>query len=538
VVEGRDLLIQGDSADAAVVATVTAAAPSCDLLFLDGGDDYERARADWEAYAPLVRPGGVVAIVDASQAYPVQRRLFDVDRFVFDLERDWLRPRGVRSTRLGGAHAIHYYMQTAATAARAALPWPAGFVPTQRPRRDGEFCGFTIHAWNGSFLAVPGDVPELQPRAVLRNEHAVVIKADTRPRVAALVEAFVAVEPRLATARQLLRQERRAEAAAIAAQVTAEFPGLRAALIPSLEAAPHGKAMLLVLGTLALLGDRPREGAGLLRRALEQDMLDRDLLVTVAAACLQVLQDADAARALLATARQRVRHKKIAMACHEHLSGNVLWNYPQLLQDVRGVIQVGAHTGEEVAAFSLLEIGHQVYIEPQPQAFAELQQRCRQQGSGDIRQFDCAVGEAAGERELLLGERTEHASFLRTHALARLPAASVQSRRIQVPVQTLDQLVATGGIDPAHYNLLLVDTEGTELEVLRSARALLRHIDIVCVAVFTEPVYDGAPLPQQIQTFLREVNDDGFALRAFETGPDPARGDAVWKRINVRRQDR
>ena len=35
-----------------------------DLLHIDGGHEEERARSDWERYAPLVRPGGIVAIHD------------------------------------------------------------------------------------------------------------------------------------------------------------------------------------------------------------------------------------------------------------------------------------------------------------------------------------------------------------------------------------------------------------------------------------------------------------------------------------------
>jgi hypothetical protein len=62
---------------------------------------------------------------------------------------------------------------------------------------------------------------------------------------------------------------------------------------------------------------------------------------------------------------------------------------------------------------------------------------------------------AAGERpvrrrESAPGPRaTERASFLRTHALARVEADDGQAPRIGVPVTTLDALVAEGQDRPA-----------------------------------------------------------------------------------------
>lgn len=530
-----DVLVTGDSHAALVQRQVAAAANGCDLLLLDGDDSYAGMRADFEAYAPLVRVGGLVAIGDRSQAFPDDHRPYDVDRFVHDLQRDWLLPRGVRARRLGGAHAIHCYLQTAATAGAVALPWPQG-RGTVVPAPDlGQHAGCSVHELGGRCFAVAPPVPELRRRAILRNEPQLLLTAATRSDVAALAEAFAAAQPVLQQALALLPLGQPGAARQLVADLERDFPGLRAALLPSLEAAPHNRELLLAVGTLSLLGGRPREGAALLRRALEQAWLDKNLLLALARACTDVLGDEAAARELLDAARRQVRKRQVAAICHERLSGNVLWHYPQLLADVRGVLQVGAHTGEEVEAFQLLGIEHQAYLEPQPQAFAALQARCRELGVRSPVLLPFAAGSTCGERDLRCAFRSERASFLATHELARLPADERQLTTHRVPVRTLDSLVDDGTIDPQRCDLLLVDTEGSELEVLQGARQLLAHVDLVCVAVCLEPIYAGAPLPQEIQGFLRELGDDAFALRAFEPGPDPARGDAVFRRIEGRR---
>jgi hypothetical protein len=41
-----------------------------DLLFIDGGHRVERARADFESYALLVRPGGIIASHDIAPRQP------------------------------------------------------------------------------------------------------------------------------------------------------------------------------------------------------------------------------------------------------------------------------------------------------------------------------------------------------------------------------------------------------------------------------------------------------------------------------------
>lgn len=62
--DGELRVYELDSHDPATVATVAEFIPVCDFLFIDGDHTYEGVRADWLAWSPLVRPGGVVAFHD------------------------------------------------------------------------------------------------------------------------------------------------------------------------------------------------------------------------------------------------------------------------------------------------------------------------------------------------------------------------------------------------------------------------------------------------------------------------------------------
>lgn len=62
----RIVLLRGDSHDPAMAARLRAllAGRPIDVLFIDGDHRYAGVKADFDAYSPLVRPGGLVAFHD------------------------------------------------------------------------------------------------------------------------------------------------------------------------------------------------------------------------------------------------------------------------------------------------------------------------------------------------------------------------------------------------------------------------------------------------------------------------------------------
>lgn len=88
--EQRVVGVEGDSHDPATrdrVSDVLGGEP-LDVLFIDGDHSYDGVRADFDLYAPLVRPGGIVALhdvnPDADASYAVSG---DVPRFWAELKR-------------------------------------------------------------------------------------------------------------------------------------------------------------------------------------------------------------------------------------------------------------------------------------------------------------------------------------------------------------------------------------------------------------------------------------------------------------------
>jgi predicted O-methyltransferase YrrM len=61
-------LIRADSHDPQTVRSLDGLRGSVDLLFIDGDHSYAGVRADFENYAPLVKPGGLIAFHDVDSS--------------------------------------------------------------------------------------------------------------------------------------------------------------------------------------------------------------------------------------------------------------------------------------------------------------------------------------------------------------------------------------------------------------------------------------------------------------------------------------
>lgn len=120
------------------------------------------------------------------------------------------------------------------------------------------------------------------------------------------------------------------------------------------------------------------------------------------------------------------------------------------------VFDVGANRGEMTATF--LELGARVVaVEPTPDLAALVGRRYR---SKRLAVEACAIGAEPGTATLHLGSYDEH-STLSDEWKDLVPDRWAGS--IEVPVRTLDQLIAGHGVP----DFVKIDVEGFELQVLR-----------------------------------------------------------------------
>jgi FkbM family methyltransferase len=198
----------------------------------------------------------------------------------------------------------------------------------------------------------------------------------------------------------------------------------------------------------------------------------------------------------------RVPHARFA----EHLS-----RLFELLA-VDCVFDVGANRGQyrDFLRHHVRYTGQIFSFEPIPEIFSELQARAESDRLWQV--FSCAVGMVEGKASFNKMSHGEFGSFLTPdhshvsifHDLNRVEA------HISVEVKTLASLLpelrAQKGIKRPY---LKMDTQGYDLNVIRGAGAALSAFVGLQTEAAVRPIYQGAPLFNEV---FQELEERGFVL--------------------------
>lgn len=191
---------------------------------------------------------------------------------------------------------------------------------------------------------------------------------------------------------------------------------------------------------------------------------------------------------------------------------------------IRGIVHVGAHWGQELTAYKESGINNIVFIEPCAAAFKTLQAKV---GNDDnVVLFNCACGDIHGIGDMYVERMNQGQSnslFKPKMHLVHHPEIIFTDVET-VPIRTLDSLPFTR----TRYNLLMMDTQGAEMLVLKGARETLQYIDYVYTEVNEQELYEGNAMVSEIDAFL-----EGFTrVKSYWVG-NKGWGDAIYVRDSL-----
>jgi FkbM family methyltransferase len=191
---------------------------------------------------------------------------------------------------------------------------------------------------------------------------------------------------------------------------------------------------------------------------------------------------------------------------------------------IRGIVHVGAHRGQELEAYTENGINDIVFIEPCAGPFKILQGRV---GNDErIVLFQCACGEQDGAGEIFV----ETANEGQSNSLLRPKKHLDYYPHIQFPatefvtIRRLDNLP----FERSHYNLLMMDTQGYELLVLKGATKTLDSIDYIYTEVNDQELYEGNAMVSELSDFLAN-----FQLVESHWVSHQGWGDAIYVRKSL-----
>lgn len=188
-----------------------------------------------------------------------------------------------------------------------------------------------------------------------------------------------------------------------------------------------------------------------------------------------------------------------------------------------GVLHIGAHRAEEAGDYLNLNWegeGKIYWVEADPTLCEELKLSLDSQKhevicaaawhkDGDVREF---IRTSSSQSNSLL-ELDEH--------LKIFPEIEEQSR-ILVTTQRIDNLLSKN----QEFNLINLDTQGSELHVLIGVGSLLEQVQYIYCEVNTREIYKGCALLPEIDDFLSK---NGFTrILTKWAGVDSGWGDALY----------
>lgn len=167
-----------------------------------------------------------------------------------------------------------------------------------------------------------------------------------------------------------------------------------------------------------------------------------------------------------------------------------------LLHPNQVMIDIGANIGATTVPLAKKYINTQFYLfEPHPKAFADLQINCNYNKLANVKLFNAAVSDRNGFVQFYASTDANKLGLSSTK-----PNADIKNYNlIDVPCVSVDAQCA-GIEDP--IAVIKIDTQGTELDILRSAtNTIIKHRPVI----FFEFESDYYPDPQEEQRVKLEL---------------------------------
>jgi FkbM family methyltransferase len=193
--------------------------------------------------------------------------------------------------------------------------------------------------------------------------------------------------------------------------------------------------------------------------------------------------------------------------------------------NIKGVLHIGAHFGQEFSVYENLNIKNVMFFEPLPHTFEKLKENIHGKNKNAIL-VNTALGNTVGEIEMNVesANQGQSSSILEPHIhLQQYPHIRFNNK-IKVKITKLDNFIE----EKEDYNFINIDVQGYELEVFKGASEFLKNIDYIMTEVNRDEVYKNCAKINELDSFLSVYN----FVRVETTWDGGTWGDAFYIKNN------
>jgi len=203
---------------------------------------------------------------------------------------------------------------------------------------------------------------------------------------------------------------------------------------------------------------------------------------------------------------------------------SMLLSFSQLYKkykfNIKGIIHIGAHYGEEIPEYIHYGIQDIVLFEPLTSNFNVLSERVKDLNA-NIEGHQLALGNDNKKVSMYLSSNEQQSSSILKPKIHLTHHPNVTFDGVEeVDMVKLDDFSYT------KYNFINMDVQGYELEVLKGATETLKNIDYVYCEVNRDEVYENNAYVEEIDEFL-----SSYDMKRVETSWEgKIWGDALYIR--------
>jgi FkbM family methyltransferase len=173
--------------------------------------------------------------------------------------------------------------------------------------------------------------------------------------------------------------------------------------------------------------------------------------------------------------------------------------------NIKGVIHIGAHFGQEYKTYEELGIENVMFFEPLPHTFEKLKENIHGNGKKAVL-VNTALGNIKGEVEMYVetANQGQSSSILEPRIHLKQYPHITFNEKIKVPITLLDDFIT----EKDKYNFINIDVQGYELEVFKGGSEFLESIDYIMTEVNRDEVYNGCAKINEVDNFLKVYGFD------------------------------
>lgn len=196
-------------------------------------------------------------------------------------------------------------------------------------------------------------------------------------------------------------------------------------------------------------------------------------------------------------------------------------NFLDLIDNIKGVVQIGANSGQEVN-YILNYTKNVILIEPIPELAESLALRYP-----NCRVIKCALGSIDCEMDFYLASNNgESSSLLKPLKHIEYYPHITFNNTIKVPVKKFTTIVEDYKIDVDSFNVIISDTQGYDLECIKGFGENIKKFDLIMSEYINSNLYEN---DSNLQSFKDYLIPFGFEF-VSTTSENLGAGNVIFKK--------